>query len=135
MGWNYLLILLGVSLLLSAVGFYKYVYFLSIGYGFAVAGIGVTLGVMSVLGVFTASLQQYLLFALFVIYGARLSGFLLARELKNVSFRKTLKEATGNEKKMPLFVKIAIWLCVGVLYVAQTSPVYFRSYNNSGATV
>lgn len=135
MGWNYLLILLGVSLLLSAVGFYKYVYFLSIGYGFAVAGIGVTLGVMSVLGVFTASLQQYLLFALFVIYGARLSGFLLARELKNVSYRKTLKEATGDEKKMPLFVKIAIWLCVGVLYVAQTSPVYFRSYNNSGATV
>ena len=133
MGWSYLAILLIVSLALCAVGFYKYVYFLSIGYGFAVAGMGIALAVMSAVGVFEAGVQHYLLFALLVVYGARLSGFLLARELKNAAYRKTLKEVAGDEKTIPLFVKAAIWLCVGVLYVAQISPVYFRSYNG-GAT-
>ena len=37
MEWGLLGILLAVSAVLCAVGFYKFVYFLSIGYGFAVA--------------------------------------------------------------------------------------------------
>ena len=129
MGWNYLLIFFVISLVVCLVGFYKYVYFLSIGYGFAVAAIGVALAVMSLLGTFEASLAHYIFFALFVIYGMRLSGFLLIRELKNAAYRKTLKEATGEEKGMPAFVKVTIWIVVSVLYVAQTSPVYFRMYN------
>jgi len=129
MGWNYLLIFFIISLVVCLVGFYKYVYFLSIGYGFAVAGIGVALAIMSLLGVFDATVAHYIFFILFVVYGIRLSGFLLIRELKNAAYRKTLKEATGEEKGMPIFVKVTIWLCVSVLYVAQTSPVYFRMYN------
>lgn len=129
MGWNYLLIFFIISLVVCLVGFYKYVYFLSIGYGFAVAGIGVALAVMSLLGIFDATVAHYIFFLLFVIYGIRLSGFLLVRELKNAAYRKTLKEATGEEKDIPMFVKVSIWLCVSVLYVAQTSPVYFRMYN------
>lgn len=129
MGWNNILIFFIVSLVLCAVGFYKYVYFLSIGYGFSVAGIGVTLAVMSLMGVFKASLAHYILFALLVVYGIRLSGFLLIRELKNAVYRKTLKEATGEESAMPVFVKFAIWVCVSALYVAQTAAVYFRVYN------
>jgi len=129
MGWNYLLIFFIVSLVLCLVGFYKYVYFLSIGYGFSVAGIGVTMAILSLMGKFNASLAHYILFALFVIYGIRLSGFLLIREIKNVAYRKTLKEATGEESAMPIFVKVTIWIFVGVLYVAQTSPVFFRLLN------
>lgn len=129
MGWEYLWIFYVVSLVLCAVGFYKYVYFLSIGYGFSVAGIGVSLAVMSIMGIFDASLAHYILFVLLLVYGMRLSGFLLIRELKNVAYRKTLKEATGDESKMPIFVKFAIWVCVAALYVAQTSPVFFRMYN------
>ena len=129
MGWNYLFIFFIISLVLCLVGFYKYVYFLSIGYGFSVAGIGVALAVMSFMGKFNAAIPHYILFALFVVYGIRLSGFLLVRELKNVAYRKTLKEATGDEKGMPMFVKISIWICVSVLYVAQTAPVFFRMYN------
>lgn len=135
MGWNYLGILFAVALVCCAVGFYKYVYFLSIGYGFAVAGISLALFVMSVTGNFSLSLAIVLALILFVAYGARLSGFLLARELKNLAYRKTLKEVSGDEGKMPLFVKIVMWLSVGVLYVAQTSPVYFRLLNQKGDTV
>ena len=129
MGWNYLGIFFLVALAVCLVGFYKYVYFLSIGYGFAVLGIGVTIAIMGVMGIFPMALPHYLLCVLFVIYGFRLSGFLLIREIKNASYRKTLKEATGEESAMPIFVKVAIWVSCAALYVAQTSPVYFRVLN------
>lgn len=129
MGWNFLLIFFIVALVLSAVGFKKFVYFLSLGYGLAVAGIGVAMTVMSLMGLLPAKAPHYIMFALFVVYGFRLSGFLLIREIKNSAYRKTLAAATGDDSKMPVFVKIAIWLCVAVLYVAQTSGVYFRLLN------
>ena len=129
MGWNYLGVFFLVALAVCLVGFYKYVYFLSIGYGFAVLGIGVTMAIMGAMGIFNMALPHYILCALFVVYGFRLSGFLLIREIKNASYRKTLKEATGEESAMPIFVKFAIWVCVAALYVAQTSPVFFRVLN------
>jgi steroid 5-alpha reductase family enzyme len=129
MGFGYLGVLLIVSAALCAVGFYRYVYFLSIGYGFAVAGIGVTLAVMSAAGLFHAQIQHILLFVLLIVYGVRLSGFLIVRETRNASYRKVLKEAAGSEAHVPFFGKVAIWVCVSVLYVGQTSAVYFRLYN------
>ena len=134
MGWNYLGILFAVCLVVCLCGFKKYVYFMSIGYGFSVAAIGVALAVMSVMGIFHAGLAHYVFFILLVVYGFRLSGFLLIRELKNAAYRKTLQEATGDEKAMPVFVKVAIWLCVSALYVAQTSPVYFRLLNGGAVS-
>ncbi len=134
MGWNYLGILFAVCLVLSAVGFYKYVYFMSIGYGLSVAGIAVTLMIFGFTGTFQASAAHYVLLLLMIVYGFRLSGFLLIREIKNAAYRKTLQEATGDEKKMPVFVKVAIWLCVSALYVAQTAPVYFRLYNGGASS-
>ncbi len=132
MGWDYLLILAIIAGVLCAVGFYKFVYFLSIGYGFAIAGIGIALMVM-----FGEKMQlvHFAQCALFIIYGARLSGFLLYRELKNSAYRKTLTEATSTEKPMPIFVKATIWLMVVVLYVAQASPVFYRQYNGAADTL
>jgi steroid 5-alpha reductase family enzyme len=76
--------------------------------------------------------------ALFIAYGVRLSGFLLVREFKNISFKKTdvAKDtlAKNDEKKMPVFVLATIWVCVSVLYVAQVSPMLFR-YNNGSTDV
>ena len=46
MYWNLLGILLAVCAIACCVGFYKFVYFLSIGYGFAVAAGGVATLVM-----------------------------------------------------------------------------------------
>ena len=40
------LILLIVSLVVSSIGFYKYVYFISLGYGFSVAAMGIALPIM-----------------------------------------------------------------------------------------
>ena len=127
MGWNYLGIFFVLSLLVCLCGFKKYVYFMSIGYGFSVAVIGAAIIVMSLMGIFPAQLAHYIQFILFIVYGFRLSGFLLIREIKNAAYRKTLKEATGGE--VPVFVKVAMWLTMGVLYVAQTSGVAFRLFN------
>ena len=131
MDWALLGILYAVCAVLCAVGFYKFVYFLSIGYGFAVAGGGIAILVMSFVTGTEAPLWVLLIqMALFIVYGARLSGFLLVRELKNVTFRKTdvAKDtlAKNGEKKMPVFVLIAIWVCVAALYVTQVSPMLFR---------
>ena len=68
---------------------------------------------------------------LFVIYGARLSGFLLVREFKNAGFQKAAKTEIEGFKKLPVFVSIPIWLCVSVLYTAQVSPMFYRYANGS----
>lgn len=134
--WDHLGIFFALSLLVCLCGFKKYVYFMSIGYGFSVAVIGAAMAVMSIMGVYPAAgIAHYLQFALFVIYGFRLSGFLLIREIKNASYRKTLAEATGDESKMPIFVKFFMWIFMGVLYVAQTSAVAFRLFNGAEGTV
>ena len=134
--WAHLGIFFALSLLVCLCGFKKYVYFMSIGYGFSVAIIGAAMIVMSIIGLYPAvSVAHHIQFALFIIYGFRLSGFLLIREIKNAAYRKTLAEATGDESKMPIFVKAAMWLTMGVLYTAQTSGVAFRLFNGVDATV
>lgn len=134
--WAYLGIFTLISAIGCCVGFKKFVYFLSIGYGFSVVALGVSYLAAALLGDMAISWVTVLQCALFVVYGVRLSGFLLAREIKNASYRKVLSEATGEDKKpMPIFVMAAIWLCVSPLYVAQTSPVFFRLFNGAGAEI
>ena len=136
MPWSLLGILYIVCAVLCAVGFYKFVYFLSIGYGFAVAGGGIAILVMALINP-TATPFWILLIqaALFLAYGIRLSGFLLVRELKNITFKKTdvAKDtlAKNGEKKMPVFVLATIWITVAALYVTQVSPMLFRYTNGS----
>src|SRR5574344_2037848 len=127
-GWNYFLYFFIAALVLSSVGFYKYIYFLSIGYGFAIAGLGVMLLIM-----FGKDMQAVSIIGcvLFIVYGARLSGFLLYREIKSVSYRKTLKNDIKVDKPIPFFVKVAIWITVAALYAIQVSPVFYRVYNGS----
>ncbi|MBQ6236029.1 MAG: DUF1295 domain-containing protein [Clostridia bacterium] len=131
MGWAYLGIICAVCAVCCAIGFKKFVWFLSIGYGFAIIGGGITVLIFALVknwagGVLWLLILQTLLF---IAYGARLSGFLLFRELKNKAYQKTLNEDAGGAKKMPVFVLVAIWVVVAVLYTAQVSPVFYRYYN------
>ena len=140
MPWSLLGILLAVCVVMCAVGFYKFVYFLSIGYGFAIAGGGIAVLVMYLVNPTNTPVWIVLVeCALFIAYGVRLSGFLLVRELKNVSFRKTdvAKDtlAKNNEKKMPVFVLATIWVVVAILYTTQVSPMLFRVVNESSDIV
>ncbi len=136
MSWELLGILYAVCAVMCAVGFYKFVYFLSVGYGLAVAGGAVAVFIMYLAAPTATPLWLVLIqMLLFAAYGVRLSGFLLAREFRNASFRKTdvAKEslAKNGEKKMPVFVLIVIWIFVSALYVMQISPMLFRWHNAS----
>lgn len=130
--WILIAILFGIALIMSCIGFKKFVYFLSVGYGLAVLGIGVALVVITIvrpsfLNIIANSWVNYILGALLILYGVRLSSFLLFREIKSASYRKTLeKVASKDEKKMPVFVKATIWISVGILYVMETYPVAYR---------
>ena len=123
-------ILLAVSLALCSIGFYRFVWFMSVGYGFSVAGLGVAMFVMSLVrGQF--SLPFTILCALCVIYGLRLGLFLFLREVKNATYREKMKEV-GGDTKVPVFVAVCMWLVCGALYVLQSSGAVYRLLNNSG---
>ena len=129
--------LLIVCGLLCACGFYKYVYFISIGYGLAIAGGAVAIFILYMLHPTDAQLWILLLqMVLFMAYGLRLAGFLLHRELKSASYRKSeIAKQTLVDKKsqrQPFLKALFIWIAVTLLYVAQVSPMLFRSLN--GAT-
>lgn len=116
-------VLLIVSAVLCSIGFYKFVYFMSVGYGLSVAGIGATVLIIGLVrGDISAALAVLCL--LTVVYGFRLGGFLLIREMKSAAYRKTLNAQT--DKPVPLPVKIVMWLFMTVLYVVQTSPIWYR---------
>ncbi len=118
-------ILLVLCLLVSCVGFYKLVYFISIGYGFAVCASGAALLVIyhRTYGFF-AALQC----VLFMVYGIRLGGFLLLREIKSASYRKVFQQVRGDAQA-PLLAKLGTWISVCLLYVMEVSPVLYRGAN------
>ena len=126
MAWNLIWIVFVVCLAACVVGFKKFVWFMSIGYGFAVAA-----GAIAIALIFRSRLTviTVIMLVLFEVYGIRLSGFLAVRELKNASYRRTLDEATKTEKPMPFFVLALMWLFLGALYTIQLSPVFYRLYN------
>lgn len=139
--WILVAIMFGVALLMSCIGFKKFVYFLSVGYGLAIFGIGVSLMVItaikpSLFGITANSWVNYVIAAALILYGLRLSSFLIYREAKSASYRKTMVSGTSStEKKMPVFVKATIWISVGILYVMQTYPLTYRiggSFEASG---
>lgn len=128
MDWHIFLILCIVSAVLCSIGFYKHVYFLSVGYGLAVAGIGTAL---LILYFSSMNVISFLQCAVLILYGVRLSGFLIYREMKNAVYRSTLKSVMKNDDDMSFMAKAGIWAGVSFLYAAETSPVLFRLANGS----
>jgi steroid 5-alpha reductase family enzyme len=136
MHWDLLLTLYITCAILCAVGFYKFVYFLSIGYGFAVAGGGIAVLTMALSSPTATPIWISIIQAiLFFVYGARLAGFLLVREFNNVTFKKTdvAKETLDKSEKKnpPIFVLVFIWIFVAALYVTQVSPMLYRYTNGA----
>ena len=116
-------VLLTVAAALCAIGFIKFVWFMSVGYGLAVGGIGVAVFAIAVIrGDLTPVMA--VLCCLLLVYGLRLGLFLLVREMKSAAYRKTLNAQT--EKPVPFFVKIFMWIFMAVLYVMEASAIWYR---------
>ena len=123
------IILLIVALAVSAIGFKKYVWFISIGYGFSICAIGIALLVMFGGGMEAGLIVQCVLF---ILYGMRLGGYLTLRELKSGSYNKKMKGEIKDGTGMSFAAKCGIWLSAALLYVCETSPVLFRLENGAG---
>lgn len=123
------LILFLVALIISAIGFKKFVWFISLGYGFAIAGIGVALLIL-----FRGSLTPVtvILSILLILYGCRLGGYLMIREKRSASYQNTMKHEIKDGSDMNLFLKIVVWVSCALLYVCEASPVLFRLKNQAG---
>ena len=74
-----------VAMVISAIGFKNYVWFISLGYGFSIAGEGI---LMLLLYGKTLSIGTVICSALFILYGCRLGGYLAIREFGNNSYKK-----------------------------------------------
>jgi steroid 5-alpha reductase family enzyme len=119
-------VLFAVAAIITATGFYKFVYFLSTGYAFSVAGLAIAM----LFGFGTSlNLPAVIILVLLALYASRLGFFLVIREYKSGAYRKVLDEASIGYTKIPIFVKIFIWIFCSCLYVMQVSPVYFRLQN------
>lgn len=116
-------ILFVICLIVSSIGFYKYVYFISLGYGFSVAAMGIA---MLIMNHDVLSLCTILIGILFFIYGMRLGGYLLIREIKSASYRSTMKKEIKDGSTMKFIAKFSIWVSCALLYVLQVSPLLFR---------
>lgn len=120
-GLNFLILVL-IALVVSSVGFYKYVYFISLGYGFSVAAMGVAMFIMYFGVLDWGTLAMCILFT---IYGCRLGGYLLIRELKSAAYRSAMKKEIKDGSTMKMVAKISIWTSCALLYVLQVSPLLF----------
>ena len=98
-------------------------------YGLAIAAIDVALAVGFHDGM---GVPEWIGVALLIVYGVRLSGYLLIREWKSTAYRKVLSPEMERSKKMPAVAKIALWVVCGLLYTLMTIPFFYRLKN--GAT-
>ena len=125
-------LMLSVCLLVSAIGFKNYVWFISLGYGFSIAAEGLAL-----LLLYNKSLTSGTLICclLLVAYGLRLGGYLAIRERKSASYMKKMQGEIKDGKTIPFGVKCVIWITCAALYVTQVIPIFYRLHNGSGSGI
>ncbi len=125
-------LLFAICMIVSAIGFKNYVWFISLGYGFSIAAEGLAMLILYGQGLTAGTVICCLLF---VIYGCRLGGYLAYREFKSTSYNKNMKGEIKDGKTVPFGVKIAIWVTCAVLYVTQIAGVFYRLHNGAGTNV
>ncbi len=123
------LILCGIALVISAIGFYKFVYFISLGYGFSIAAVGAAMIVLFREYMNPVSLIMCILL---IVYGIRLGGYLLVREIKSAAYRNVMKKEIKDGSDMNFFLKVLIWAVCAILYVCEAAPILFRLKNHAG---
>lgn len=112
-----------LCLLVSAIGFWRHVYFISIGYGYSIAAMGV---VALVLTGSQTSLVSWMECLLLIAYGARLGTYLVIRETRP-AYRASQKADADRPARMGLGLKSVIWVTVSVLYVCMFMPALART--------
>jgi steroid 5-alpha reductase family enzyme len=111
-------IMLGVALMISALGFFRVVWFVSLGYAGSVAAIALLSSWL-----FRDALTPWsgLHAILLAAYGLRLGSYLVKREM-SASYAATLEDNKQRGDKVKVHIKPLIWISVALLYVLMTAP-------------
>lgn len=117
-----MLLLFSVALIITSIGFYRPLYFINIGYAFAIIGMVVVTLIRHVENISFVSVAQNLLL---VLWGLRLGLYLIKREFQSAYNNRKIEIHEGFAK-MPLGVRFIIWITVSILYVLMFSPSLFR---------
>ena len=116
------IVLLGLTLLISAIGFYRVVYFVSLGYAFSIVAMAMTAPILLRDHLTWAAVAQNVLL---ILWGLRLGLYLLRRE-SSASYRTELTDVQRRGAGLTAPRKVLIWLGVSLLYVAMFSPSLFH---------
>ncbi len=110
--------MLGVALLISALGFFRVVWFVSLGYAGSVSAIALLSVILSRDAMTPLSAIHGLLL---IIYGVRLGSYLVRRELLP-SFAPAKEDYKKRSEGVKVYIKPLIWASVALLYVLMTLP-------------
>ena len=115
-------------LIVCLIGFKKYIWFISIGYGLSISTVGLML-----LFLFkdTLNIGDIIGSIILILYGFRLSGFLALREIKSASYNKKMKTEISDGSHMTAPLKIMLWVSCALLYLMMTSPIIYHFLNNN----
>ncbi len=122
--WQDLALHAALALLISSLGFFRVVYFVSLGYAGSIAAMALLLIARSAGQGSTALLLQA---TLLLSYGLRLGSYLVTRE-RQPAFRREIAEMHQRQAGIGPGKRIAIWLGVSLLYVLMFSPALFQHW-------
>ncbi|MEO8758654.1 MAG: DUF1295 domain-containing protein [Devosia sp.] len=129
--WSSLGLALLLSLAISALGFRRVDWFISLGYGFSIAAEAAFFALL-----YRNVLSPWLVAQLLLLlaYGLRLGLYLVSRE-RSPSFARELAASKERSAHITQPIKFAIWISVAALYVAMASPLLFNLTGTPGATL
>ncbi len=116
--WQYLVLGLALCLMLSALGFKRVVYFVSLGYAASIAAQAIFFPLL-----YRDTLRGFVLAqsGLLLAYGLRLGTFLTLRE-QTPSFQSEQAENLARSAEASGLMKAGIWVSVSVLYALMFLP-------------
>ncbi len=118
-----------LALVVSAVGFTRVVYFVSIGYAFSIVAMSL---VDPALLFAQMTWVSALHCGLMLLWGLRLGVFLVRRELRS-SYRDYIQSTDESNARLSWVTQGGIWLGVSLLYALMFSPCLFVLLRGSSA--
>lgn len=123
-----LLIIFIAILIVCLIGFKKYIWFISIGYGLSIMIVGI---MIPILFKDSSDIPYLISSVVLTAYGIRLGGYLAYRELKSSSYNKKMKNEISDGSHMTIPLKIMLWISCAILYLLMCSPIIYRFINKS----
>lgn len=116
-----LVLMMIMALVISSCGFFRVVYFVSVGYAFSISGMSLfcLLRFHSTLDVLTVLYAGFLF-----LYGIRLGTYLAVRESRS-AYRRELEDSNSRSEGVTGLKKMAIWLGVSFLYAVMFGPALY----------